>query len=131
MPVIRCALAKLLSAVFRGTKIDLRFDAGRTFVAIGNQLRELWRVPLLYQIYGASAETTPAHPAADKSGQALRRFHHHVQLAATHLVKIAQAVVRLAHQFADLVHVALSEGAGSIQSALVFMDDMAAALRYR
>lgn len=76
----------------------------------------------------ASPEAAASHASTTEAGQVLRGFHHDVEFPATNLIKIAQAGMRIAHQFSDASQTSFRESLRCIESSLVLVDDMGAAL---
>ena len=79
-----------------------------------------------HQVDGAAAEAAAGHASAAESRQAFGGVDHGVEFAATDLIEIAQAGVRLAHQRRDSIQITGSEGAGGVERALIFADHVAA-----
>jgi len=67
-------------------------------ITFGNLLREVLGMFFAHEVDRASSETTSSHASTTEAWQAFGRFDHDVEFPATDLVKIPQAVVRLAHQ---------------------------------
>src|SRR5438105_4610446 len=112
------------SAVRGRADIDFRRYSGLFPITLCNSLPERFCLAGLDQINRAATETPARHAAAVITGQACRRFHHNVQLAATDFVQISQAAVRLSHQLTGGVQVPGLKTAHGIKNALVLLDDV-------
>lgn len=128
MSKIRGDLADFPGSVFSGTKINLGIDSGLPPVALGDLFDKVSGVFFADKVNGAAAKAAASHASTAKTGQVLRGFHHDVEFPAANLVKIAQAGVRVAHQFSDASQIPFRESLRCIESSLVLVDDVGTAL---
>src|SRR5437667_2844017 len=97
MSKTRQGLDELSGPVFSRTDVNLRANSRRQTIAFGDVLREVICIFFVHKINRASAKTTSGHTPTAETGQAFGGLDHDVEFPATDLIKVAEAVVGLAH----------------------------------